>query len=156
MISRLRPFNDSVTSDMIQKQFLSQDPFRNGDVLVPERFSRTRWKSASMLIASFAFVLLIPGQLGVGAHLVRGLPGAQLLPEEPADQRDAHRHPVPLPVLDGPRHSQLRSNSAGLPQVRARTPAGSGPSFPPFTRVQGFTETAPFLKPKKKFEKNCV
>lgn len=61
-----------------------------------------------MQTASLALLLQLPGQLGLGAHLVRGLPGAQLLPEEPADQRDPHRHPVPLLVLDGPRHSQLR------------------------------------------------
>lgn len=92
-----------------------------------------------MLIASLTSGLHLPGQLGLGAHLVRGLPGAQLLPEEPADQRDAHRHPVPLPVLDGPRHPQLRSDSAGLPQVRARTAALSpariqGPSSPTFNK----------------------
>lgn len=65
------------------------------------------------------------GQPGVGAHLVRGLPGSELLPEEPADQRDAHRHPVSLPVLDGPRDPQLGQDPAGLPQVRCPPPLPS-------------------------------
>lgn len=60
---------------------------------------------------------LSPGQLGVRAHLVRGLPGAQFLPEERPDQRDPYRNPVPLPVLDGSECSWVSSNPAGLPQV---------------------------------------
>ncbi|GIY52398.1 receptor-type tyrosine-protein phosphatase N2 [Caerostris extrusa] len=35
---------------------------------------------------------------GVRAYLVRRLPGAQFLPEEPEDHRDPHCHPVPLHV----------------------------------------------------------
>lgn len=58
------------------------------------------------------------GQLGVRAHLVRGLPGEELLPEEPADERDAHRHAVPFLVLDGPRDPQLGQDPVRLPQVK--------------------------------------
>lgn len=68
------------------------------------------------------FLFLHLGELGVGAHLVWGFPSAKLLPEEPADQRDAHRHPVPLPVLDGPRDPQLGQDPVGLPQVNWRIP----------------------------------
>jgi hypothetical protein len=40
-----------------------------------------------------------PGQPGLRAHLVPGLLGEKLLPEEPSDQRDSHGDPVPLPEL---------------------------------------------------------
>lgn len=90
-----------------------------------------------------------PGQLGVGAHLVRGLPGSELLPEEPADQRDAHRHPVPLPVLDGPRDPQLGQDPAGLPQVRCSSPQQNPPPF------QSSSLTAPPLAPRERFFCYC-
>lgn len=61
-----------------------------------------------------------PGQPGVRAHLVRGFPGAELLPEEPADERDSHRHSVPLSVLDGPWKPHHSQDSVRLPQVEWR------------------------------------
>lgn len=59
------------------------------------------------------------GEPGVGTHLVRRLPGAELLLEERANPGDAHAYAVPLPQLAGRGHSGLHSAPAGLPQVSA-------------------------------------
>lgn len=56
---------------------------------------------------------------------MRGLLGAELLPEERAHPRDAHAHAVPLPQLAGRGHSGLHPAPAGLPQVSALGPWGS-------------------------------
>ena len=59
----------------------------------------------------------LAGEPGVGAHLVRGFPSAELLPEERADPGDAHAHAVPLPQLAGRGHPGLHPAPPGLPQV---------------------------------------
>lgn len=55
------------------------------------------------------------GPLGVGAHLVRGLPGAVVLSEELADERDTHGDAVPLPELAGRQGAGEHQTTAGVP-----------------------------------------
>lgn len=80
------------------------------------------------------------GEPRVGAHLVRGLPGAELLPEERADPGDAHAHAVPLPQLAGRGHPGLHPAPAGLPQVSAPAPGRwGGPGEAPRSRRESST-----------------
>lgn len=70
--------------------------------------------------------LLRAGEPGVGAHLVRGLPGAQLLPEERAVAGDPHPDAVPLPQLAGRGHPRHHPAPPRLPQVGAGPGRGHG------------------------------
>lgn len=66
-----------------------------------------------MLISLF----IRAGEPGLRTHLVRRLPGPQLLSEEHADQRDANRHPVPFPDLAQPERAGEQPDAPRLPQV---------------------------------------
>ena len=61
----------------------------------------------------------ISGAPCFGAHLVWGLSGALVLPEEPADRRNADGDPVPLLDLARPRHPGVHQGSARLQKVGA-------------------------------------
>lgn len=71
-------------------------------------------KNSSIASHSFFFSA---GSLGVGTYLVRWLPGAELLSEEPTDQRDTDGHSVPLPDLARSRCSQVNQSPVGLQEV---------------------------------------
>lgn len=70
--------------------------------------------------------LCLAGASGIWTYLVWRLPRAQFLPEEPADQRDSHCHPVQLPHLARPRDTLIRQGSARLPKVRQALIESSG------------------------------
>ena len=70
---------------------------------------------------SVSNVLPFVGASGVRAHLVPGVPGEKLLPEEPPDERDKDGDPVPLPGMarSGPprRRHPGHEGAARLPAV---------------------------------------
>lgn len=65
------------------------------------------------------------GQPGVRAHLVQGLPGAKLLPEERPDAGDQNLDAVSPAELARQRHPHLHSPAPRLPQVRNGTSSPS-------------------------------
>lgn len=65
------------------------------------------------------------GQPGVRAHLVQGLPGAKLLPEERPDAGDQNLDAVSPAELARQRHPHLHPSAPRLPQVRNGTSSHS-------------------------------
>ena len=70
---------------------------------------------------AWATVFPESGQPGVRAHLVQGLPGAKLLPEECPDAGDSNLDAVSPVELARQRHPHLHPSAPWLPQVRNDT-----------------------------------
>ena len=86
--------------------YITSIHFNNVDIFV---VSKINIKGISMRSKNklWSYKNICVGALGVGARVVRWLPGALPLPEEQPDGRDEDGHPVPLPVLARRQHPRL-------------------------------------------------
>lgn len=101
-------------ASLLIKIKLSRDSF------VPDilHLQSRRYGLQPKLLISICSSLWGVGKPCLRAHLVWGFPCEELLPEEPADERDPHSDTVPLPQLERSEGSRFHKIASGFPQVK--------------------------------------